>query len=272
MKLETGNRKLETADCGPRPRFKFQVSSFDQPLVRPQRSKRSPNLGPLAVMVSTRADMQDLARQLELEPGASRRLFVSRLFPDADGRLGFALCGPVIGAPYAVMVLETLAAWGASRVVFAGWCGSLCPEVAVGDVVLVTGAFIDEGTSLHYAGRRGRQVAPSPSLTATMQRLLAARQIGFHQGPVWSTDGMFRETRRKVAHFRKKGALAVEMEISALLTAGRFLGLDVAAVAVVSDCLAGPLWQPGFKTPAFQQGRENLMAAIQSLASDTFIK
>jgi len=218
-------------------------------------------------MVSTQTDVAALDRQLGLEPAASRSLFISRLYPDSEGRLGFALCGPVIGAPYAVMVLETLAAWGARQIVFAGWCGSLCPQVAIGDIVLASGAFIDEGTSLHYAGRRGQEALPSESLTAGLRRQLVSSGICVHPGRLWSTDGVFRETRRRVTHFRRKGALAVEMEAAALFTAGRFLGLEVAALAVVSDTLAGLTWQPGFKTAAFQRGRENLMVVIQSLAS-----
>jgi len=256
---------LEAKDCG-NANFNFQISNYDTPIVRPRRTKRTPELGPLAVMVSTRADLHDLRQRLELEPGAWHRLFVSRLYPDKGRSLGLRLCGPVIGAPYAVMVLETLAVWGARQVVFAGWCGSLCPEVAVGDIILATGALIDAGTSLHYSGRRGKESLPSPALTDRLDLQLACQQITVHRGRVWSTDGVFRETRRRVAHFRKKGAMAVEMEIAALLTAGRFLGLDVAALAVVSDSLAGSTWLPGFKTDAFQQGRQRLCDVITNLA------
>jgi uridine phosphorylase len=242
------------------------ISHLDAPIVRPRKGKNAPALGPLVAMISAQADVNDLCRRFELDPMApSRSVFLSRLYPGDAGRIGLAFCGPMIGAPYAVMIMETLAAWGASQIVFAGWCGAIDPQVAVGDIVLPSGAFIDEGTSLHYAGRRGGQAIPSPALVARVGRQLTSAAIGFHQGPVWSTDGVFRETARRVAHFKRKAVLAVEMETSALFSAGRFLGIDVAAVLVVSDSLASGSWQPGFKTSAFQQGRQNLLTTIEGL-------
>ena len=83
----------------------------DTPIVRPRRGRRSPSLGPLAVMVSNTADLVDLCRAWAPLGGLPERpLFNSRLFCPQPG--GACAVGPVIGAPLAVMLLETLTAWG----------------------------------------------------------------------------------------------------------------------------------------------------------------
>jgi hypothetical protein len=52
------------------------------------------------------------------------------------------------------------------------------------------------------------------------------------------------------------------MEASALFTAGAFLGVDTAAVLVVSDELSGLSWKPGFKEPGFAAARSAVAAAL----------
>ena len=74
---------------------------------------------------------------------------VQKIFTDMVGN--FSITGPFIGAPYAAMLLETLIAWGARRIIFLGWCGAVAEEVKIGDIILPTAALIDEGTSGHYS-------------------------------------------------------------------------------------------------------------------------
>jgi uridine phosphorylase len=125
-------------------------------------------------------------------------------------------------------------------------------------------ALIDEGTSRHY--RPGARTArPSASGATRLQRVLTSCGASCHRGPVWTTDGVFRETAGKVGRFREKGALAVEMELSALFTAGAHLGVSVAGLLVVSDLLWGAEWQPGFRDPRFQEGRRRAVQVIERL-------
>jgi uridine phosphorylase len=172
----------------------------------------------------------------------------------------------VVGAPYAALVLESLIAWGARQVLFLGWCGAIAPSVEIGDIILPTAAFRDEGTSVHYgAGAAEKPILPAPTLVKEMRSVLEAGESAYREGGVWSTDAVYRETPEKIAHFRQLGASVVEMEISALFTVGRFRGVEVAALLVVSDDLSRLVWRPGFKSTPFREGRRQAIAEMVRL-------
>jgi hypothetical protein len=84
---------------------------------------------------------------------------------------------------------------------------------------------------------------------------------------VWTTDAPYRETPDQVRAYQERGALAVEMECSALFTLGAFRSAAVASLLVVSDELSSPTWRPGFKDPRFSLGRESACEAIGRLCS-----
>jgi purine-nucleoside phosphorylase len=235
----------------------------DVEIVTPVVSRHTPRLGPLVVMASSRVDLDDLGRRFGRQPPDARRLFTSRLYPGSDR--GPSLVGPFIGAPYAVMLLETLAAWGAETFLFLGWCGAISPSVAVGDLILPTAALVDEGTSRHYGIDIGRQAVAPPELVAKIRGVYAEAGIAVREGTVWSTDAIYRETREKVAHYQRIGVLAVEMEFSALVAAARFRRVDAAGVLVVSDELGGFAWRPGFKDERFKKARESAAWGLEQL-------
>jgi uridine phosphorylase len=237
----------------------------DDAIVKPVKGKRSPDLGPLAVMAGTRADLSDLRRILKLEDTPSYPLYTSSLYADKSRTPDLSLAGPMVGAPYAVMILETLISWGAEKIVFYGWGGAVSPEVRIGDIIVPTAAVIDEGTSAHYRKPGGGTAAPSARMVDALRRALSDGDVSFHEGTVWSTDAIYRETPEKVLHHQGKGVLAVEMEISALFSAGAYRNVEVGAVVVVSDELSSLKWRPGFRDERFRKGRAALCEGIASL-------
>ncbi len=233
-------------------------------IIQPRRGKSAPSLGPLSVLAATEPDVEALRSALGFRSDAGRRLYTSRLFTVSTTLPGASLAGPVVGAPCAVMLAETLIAWGARTLVFLGWCGALSDALAIGDLVLPTSACVDEGTSRHYISEAS-QSTPSPTLVNELSAACAPQGVSVHPGAVWTTDAPFRETPEKVISFRGRGALAVEMECSALFTLGVFRSVEVAALLVVSDDLSSLSWKPGFKDPRFARGREaasRIIAAI----------
>lgn len=234
-------------------------------IIRPIKTRNSPDLPPPAVMAATRADLRQLTRALELKQTDARRLYMSWLYPGNGVSGSFSVAGPMIGAPYAVMVLETLIAWGGRYIVFVGWCGSISRQVRIGDIILPAAARIEEGTSGLYTPGGDRQSYPSFPLLTRMQSTLGALDIDVHQGVVWSTDAVYRETPTKVRRFQRDGVLAVEMELSALFTVGRYRGAEVVGLLVVSDELTPLKWKPGFKSDAFNKGRKSAIRAVVHL-------
>ena len=235
-------------------------------VIHPRRGKSSPQLGPVGVLAATDPDLRRLRDRLGFGRDEGRRLHMSRLYTASESLAGICLAGPLVGAPYAVMIAETLIAWGARTLVFLGWCGAVSATVEIGDMVLPTSALIDEGTSRHYMPDIDAS-APSASLAKKLAEMCAVDGRRLHQGPVWTTDAPYRETHEKVRNYQRQGALAVEMECSALFTVAAFRAAAAASLLVVSDELSSLCWRPGFKDPRFTRGREIACDVIGRLCS-----
>ena len=225
-------------------------------IVPPLGARQAPDIGPAALMVSTEPDL----RYIRSQAGSldSSPFFMGSLLTDSDR--GISVAGPYIGAPYGVMLLESLIAKGACRIIVLGWCGALGPGLSPGDLVVPDRALVDEGTSRHYAKLDADPAAVSPdaALSAALVRHLEKAGHSPRIAPVWTTDAIYRETREKVRWFRAKGATAVEMECSALFAAAAYRNTPVAALLVVSDSLAEENgdWDPGFRKKRFKTMRK----------------
>jgi uridine phosphorylase len=220
----------------------------------------------VGVLAATDPDLRRLRDGLGFGCDEGRRLHISRLYTASESLADTCLAGPLVGAPYVVMVAETLIAWGVRTLVFLGWCGAVSAAAAIGDLVLPTSALIDEGTSRHYRPATDTS-APSASMAEKLAEMCAVDGRRLHRGPVWTTDAPYRETRDKVCDYQRRGALAVEMECSALFTVAAFRAVSTAALLVVSDDLSSLAWRPGFKDPRFAGGRETACDAIERLCS-----
>ena len=234
-------------------------------IIIPKKGKRSPRLGPVAVMAGTESDLIQLCNLFDLDTSAYQKLFTSRLYITGSPEAAFSLTGPLVGAPYAVMVLETLIAWGAKTIIFLGWCGSISQKIKIGDIIVATSAIIDEGTSRHYKEEGHHISFPSERMVAQLKGGLDRMGVNYHCGSVWTTDAIYRETRDKIEKYQRQEVVGVEMEISALFTVAGFRKVDIGAMVVVSDELASFKWRPGFKTDNFKSGREAACKVVRDL-------
>ena len=238
---------------------------MDDAIVNPVKSKNAPDIGPVAVLAATRPDLFSLCDLFNFARADFYRLMTSRVYFDRLHAGGFSVTGPFVGAPYAVMLLEMLVAWGARKIIFLGWCGAVSEKVKIGDIILPTSAVIDEGTSKHYGTTDNGRSRASSSMVSKIRKVLAEKQIDFHAGEIWTTDAVYRETRQQVETHQQNGILAVEMELSALFSAARFRRVALAGVLVVSDELSLLKWRPGFKDERFVQGRRTLCGVVKEL-------
>ena len=177
------------------------------------------------ILVHTSPDLSFLKKKL----GLSRKggFFLAELW--AEG--AFFLCGPVLGAPQAAIVLEYLAASGVKEILALGWAGALKEKFSLGGLFLPEKALSAEGTSAHY----GYYPYPDRDLFWWLYHELVAQGLFFEVGTVVSTDAPYRETE---AFFRRfPEAVAVDMETSALFSVARALGLSLASVLIFSDRL-----------------------------------
>jgi purine-nucleoside phosphorylase len=233
-------------------------------IITPVKGKGALDPESLSVLVSSSADLKTLCRMAELDESDSRNLFISRLYIEGSSN-GFSVSGPFVGAPYAVMILETLIAWGVQRVVLLGWCGAVSPSVKIGDIILPTSSFIDEGTSGSYVKGEGGISHPSDSLKQKVKAELTSHGLSFHEGTIWTTDAIYRETEEKVRFYQERNVLAVEMETSAVFTVGKFRNIEVCAILVVSDELSAFKWKPGFSERTFRKSRISVCEVLHDL-------
>jgi purine-nucleoside phosphorylase len=251
----------------------------DNAIVYPIKDKNAQNPGPVAVMVGSQPDLLFLCNLFKIKKENSIGLFMSRLYCGDGCFAGISLIGPFIGAPYATILLENMIVRGVKKIIFFGWCGAVSRNAQIGDIILPTGSAIDEGTSRHYKiestpedsrsslhGKYGECWAkPSTHILERTRKALIECELEFHEGLVWSTDAVYRETPDKVEYFRKKGVLAVEMELSALFSVGTFRDVEVGGLLVVSDEIATSNWRRGFSDKRFKKSRKAAAKVIERL-------
>lgn len=216
-------------------------------LIKPARERGEPLVGPDAIMVAIPSELNflvDLGHAERAALGTSNpfKLFLVK----SNNDLPLALAGPLLGAPQGVIVMEKLIALGAKRIWILGWCGSLQPYLLIGDLIIPTKALSEEGTSAHYPVAKRRKQT-NPLLNATLSDALLKAKLPFKTGSVWTTDALYRETAEKVINYGKKGFLAVEMEMSALITVAAFRSVQLAGLLIVSDELFSLEWRHGFR-------------------------
>ena len=171
-----------------------------------------------------------------------------------------------IGSPAAAMVFEELVACGAKKIFEVGIAGGIQPFLKPGDIVVVTEAVCDEGTTCQYFPNQ-RRLATSPILKRCLIEALNKKRVSHQAGAVLTTDGVYRETRNKLAKFRKIGVLAVNMETSALYAVAKYRGVEMASALVISDLLTESGWQPAFGEKQVLNSTNTLLRVVVEAVS-----
>ncbi|MEJ2725984.1 MAG: nucleoside phosphorylase [Deltaproteobacteria bacterium] len=238
----------------------------EEGLIRPIKRKNDPSLGPDVLLALIPKDLDYLIQYVQPERAFPHDLVFFKVYPVRGGEISF--CGPFLGAPQAVMGVEKLIALGAERVWVYGWCGSLQPDLKIGDLVIPTGAISEEGTSRHYPVG-DRPVTTDEALNQRIEAALKKDGCAFQRGTVWTTDAPYRETPDKVKAYRDEGVLAVDMEMSALMTLAAFRSIKLTGLLVVSDELFDLKWHTGFKDPRFEHiSRRALELLVRVIVKD----
>ncbi len=233
----------------------------DDVLIKPGRVPGDPRLGSLGLLIVNPGEAQTATKLSRKRNWQQHFFFNSSLFlaPALEGNRVTFWAGPAVGAPMAVMALEKLIALGAEKIIVFGWCGSLVQELQVGRLLLPTWAWSEDGTSTHYP-HEGR-----PRSSAALRSQLRDHLESFDhltEGPIWTTDAPYRETRAKVKYFQEQGLVAVDMEFSALCTVAAYRNVELAAVMLVSDELWQDSWQAGFRNKSFKKKSHTVLELL----------
>ena len=123
----------------------------------------------------------------------------------------------------------------------------------------MTEAIRDEGTSHHYFPPEVK-VESSKKLRENIIGQFSKGSLKHYLGSVWSTDGVYMETRSKFRRFRNAGVLAVNMEASAVFAVAKYRNVEAASVQVISDLLSENGWLQAFEQ---QTVRENIEKTVK---------
>jgi uridine phosphorylase len=139
-----------------------------------------------------------------------------------------------VGAPFAVLVAEELAASGCRLLINVTSAGRIAAPAGIAAFAVIEQALRDEGTSFHYQ---------PPARWSTLRADIRERLSGLSvpgappllHGSTWTTDAPFRETASDVARYRDAGVLAVEMEAAALYAFAEATGNSVLCLAHLTN-------------------------------------
>lgn len=175
------------------------------------------------------------------------------------------------GASMSAVMLEELIALGFSHFLTVGAAGhpqfALPPRARIGELIVPTAALIHEGTSRHY----GQEVAPvsvDRAGTDLLKSVMRNLGIPYQQGLAATTDGFYRETPGFLRDMERQGVMAVDMELSALLTVGAYHNKGVASILYVSDIIEGGSgrWHVGLTDEYLASLTDNLFSIASAYA------
>ncbi len=147
---------------------------------------------------------------------------------------------PVCAAS-AVAFLEEAIARGCRKFIVCGGAGVLDSEIARGKIIVPKTAVRDEGTSYHYLPP-AREVSAHPEAVAAIEATLKEKKVEYIISKTWTTDGIFRETPRKVKLRREEGCVAVDMEAAAFFAVAQFRGVKLGQMLYAGDDVSGLEW------------------------------
>jgi len=150
-----------------------------------------------------------------------------------------------IGGPSTGIAVEELARVGAETLIRVGSCGTVRSEIAVGDLVITSGAMRGDGTSSEYIDETYPASADYEVVSALVA---AAERLGhdYHVGVTLSTDSFYAGQARPgfegyaapgsddlVETLKNANVANIEMEAATLLTLSNLYELRAGAVCAV---------------------------------------
>jgi uridine phosphorylase len=195
----------------------------------PRRLRPTAPIAPDAVLVGDPGRALLLAQELLEEPKMSnhaRGLWGYSGRTPAGGHLTIQATG--IGGPSAALVLADLAKLGVRRAVRVGTCVGLDATFAPGDLLVVTEAIARGGSAVAVGVAMGEPVPTDPELTSRLKEELGelaqpavVSSYDVHPGEQSPPGG------------------AADMQSAPLLARARSLGIEAAAVLIVTETAAG---------------------------------
>lgn len=141
-----------------------------------------------------------------------------------------SVCSTGIGGPSASIAVEELIRVGATHFIRVGSAGGRRPGLPIGSVVVVTGAYRGEGTSLDYVPLPFPAVADldvTLALRHAAEGVLGTRAL---EGIVYTRDAFYRRDDGLNQLLTDSNVVAAEQECATVFVVGSVRGVKVGAV------------------------------------------
>ena len=136
------------------------------------------------------------------------------------------------------IAVEELHRIGVTHAIRIGSCGALQSGLALGELIVASGAVRDDGTS-RASVHEGYPAVSAPALLFAVLKTAKALGFAHRAGIVRSHESFYLDDIDDInAYWSKKGVLGSDMETAALLTVGRLRGMRCASILN-----NGVLWQ-----------------------------
>ena len=147
--------------------------------------------------------------------------------------------GSGMGQPsMSIYVNELFEDYGVQRIIRVGSCGAVSERLGLRDVVIASGACTDSSMNrLRFHGLDYAPVADFGLLRAAVEAAEARTDVTSHVGLLFSGDTFYNPRAELMEPMVAHGALAIEMEASALYTIAASYGRKALAICTVSDHL-----------------------------------
>ena len=148
---------------------------------------------------------------------------------NTKGGTPVSVCSTGIGGPSASIAVEELSRVGATHFIRVGSAGGRQPEIPIGSVVIATGAYRGEGTSLDYIPLAFPAIA---DIDVTLALRGAAQRAGrsYWEGIAYTRDAFYKRDKSLNDVLTEAGVVAAEQECATIFVVGSLLKVKVGAV------------------------------------------
>ncbi|MBU1627281.1 hypothetical protein KKB18_07930 [bacterium] len=131
-------------------------------------------------------------------------------------------------------LLKVLSLAGIKNIIGIGAAGGLQDNIRIGDIILPQSAFTGEGLS-HYYNHEKKLIEADNKTRELLSRQLTHSNYSNHQGKIYTTASIVKETDEFIEKLKIEGFLAIECEMAALYFLSREFGLKAAGLLVITD-------------------------------------
>ncbi len=212
---------------------------------------RPQDIGPYAIVPGPKERLDSLVKKMDNPLKNFSFMEYTMYTGTINGVRVTAINGGRFAADTAITT-EILCSAQAKVLIRIGSCGSLRRDIKIGDFIMTTGCVRGEGVTPYYVDDKFVTAPDGPLMrkfTAIAKNLAAGAGLSVHEGKVWSTDAILRETKTVVDKAIDQGAIAVDMVSAPFLTIAQVHKIPAVSILAVSDNLI--TGEMGFVNPNY---------------------